>query len=60
MNRIFKDYWGVALKGQTSIIGSNDDNYIIVIDAGLFWSSRVNNQNGSIYLYDIVNNILIL
>ena len=58
MNLIFKDYCGVALKGPTSIIGSNDDDYIIVTDAGLFGSSGVNNQNGSIYLYDIVNNVL--
>ena len=29
MNLIFKDYCGVALKGPTSIIGSNDDDYII-------------------------------
>ena len=58
MNLIFKDYCGVSLKGPTSIIGSKDDDYIIVTDAGLFGSSGVNNQNGSIYLYDIINNVL--
>ena len=58
MNLIFKDYCGVSLKGPTSIIGSNDDDYIIVTDAGLFGSSGVNNCNGSIYLYDIINNVL--
>ena len=58
MNLIFKDYCGVSLKGPTSIIGSNDDDYIIVTDAGLFGSSGVNNNNGSIYLYDIINNVL--
>ena len=58
MNLIFKDYCGVALKGPTSIVGSNDGDYIIVTDAGLFGSSGINNQNGSIYLYDIVNNVL--
>ena len=47
------------LKGPTSIIGSNDDDYIIVTDAGLFGSSSsVNNPSGSIYLYDIINNVL--
>jgi sugar lactone lactonase YvrE len=58
MNLIFKDYCGVSLKGPTSIIGSNDDDYIIVTDAGLFGSSSVNNPSGSIYLYDIINNVL--
>ena len=58
MNLIFKDYCGVSLKGPTSIVGSNDDDYIIVTDAGLFGSSGVNNPNGSIYLYDIINNVL--
>lgn len=58
MNLIFKDYCGVSLKGPTSIVGSNDDDYIIVTDAGLFGSSGVNNSNGSIYLYDIINNVL--
>ena len=58
MNFKIIDYWGVALKGPTSIVGSNDDDYIIVTDAGLFGSSGVNNPNGSIYLYDIINNVL--
>lgn len=58
MNLIFKDYCGVSLKGPTSIVGSNDDDYIIVTDAGLFGSSGVNNTNGSIYLFDIINNVL--
>ena len=58
MNFKIIDYCGVALKGPTSIVGSNDDDYIIVTDAGLFGSSGVNNPNGSIYLYDIINNVL--
>ena len=58
MNLIFKDYCGVSLKGPTSIISSKDDDYIIVTDAGLFGSSGINNSNGSIYLYDIINNVL--
>ena len=58
MNFKIIDYCGVALKGPTSIVGSNDDDYIIVTDAGLFGSSGINNPNGSIYLYDIINNVL--
>ena len=58
INLIFKDYCGIPLKGPTSIIGSPDDDYIIVTDAGLFGSSGITNQNGSIYLYDIINNVL--
>ena len=58
MNFKIVDYCGVSLKGPTSIVGSNDDDYIIVTDAGLFGGSGVNNPCGSIYLYDIINNVL--
>ena len=55
---IFKDYCGVSLKGPTSLVRSNDDDYIIVADAGHFGSSTINNASGSIYLFDINNNVL--
>ena len=58
VNFIFKDYCGVSLKGPTSLVRSKDDDYIITTDAGPFGSSTINNTGGSIYLYDINNNVL--
>ena len=58
INSIFKDYCGISLKGPTSIVRSKDDDYIIAADAGYFGSSTINNTCGSIYLYDINNNVL--
>ena len=58
VNFIFKDYCGVSLKGPTSLVRSKDDDYIITTDAGHFGSSTINNTGGSIYLYDINNNVL--
>jgi len=58
INFIFKDYCGVSLKGPTSLVRSKDDDYIITADAGLFGSSTINNTSGSIYLFDINNNVL--
>ena len=55
---IFKDYCGVSLKGPTSLVRSKDDDYIIAADAGHFGSSTINNTGGSIYLFDINNNVL--
>ena len=58
INSIFKDYCGISLKGPTSLVRSKDDDYIIAADAGYFGSSTINNTCGSIYLYDINNNVL--
>lgn len=58
INFIFKDYCGVSLKGPTSLVRSKDDDYIITADAGHFGSSTINNTSGSIYLFDINNNVL--
>lgn len=58
INSIFKDYCGISLKGPTSLVRSKDDDYIIATDAGYFGSSTINNTCGSIYLYDIINNVL--
>ena len=46
INFIFRDYCGVSLKGPTSLVRSKDDDFIITADAG------------SIYLFDINNNVL--
>jgi sugar lactone lactonase YvrE len=58
INSIFKDYCGISLKDPTSLVRSKDDDYIIAADAGYFGSSTINNTCGSIYLYDINNNVL--
>ena len=58
LNSIFKDYCGVSLKGPTSLVRSKDDDYIITADAGDFGSSTINNTGGSIYLFDMQNNVL--
>ncbi len=58
LNSIFKDYCGVSLKGPTSLVRSKDDDYIITADAGDFGSSTINNSGGSIYLFDMQNNVL--
>ena len=58
VNFIFKDYCGVSLKGPTSLVRSKDDDYIITADAGHFGSSTINNTGGSLYLFDINNNVL--
>ena len=58
INFILKDYCGVSLKGPTSLVRSKDDDYIICTDPGNFGSSTINNTNGSLYLFDINNNVL--
>ena len=58
INFIFKDYCGVSLKGPTSLVRSKDNDYIITADAGHFGSSTINNPCGSLYLFDINNNVL--
>ena len=58
INFIFRDYCGVSLKGPTSLVRSKDDDFIITADAGHFGSSNINNTGGSIYLFDINNNVL--
>ena len=58
INFILKDYCGVSLKGPTSLVRSKDDDYIICADPGNFGSSTINNTNGSLYLFDINNNVL--
>ena len=58
INFIFRDYCGVSLKGPTSLVRSKDDDFIITADAGNFGSSTINNAGGSIYLFDINNNVL--
>ena len=58
INFIFRDYCGVSLKGPTSLVRSKDDDFIITADAGHFGSSTINNTGGSIYLFDINNNVL--
>ena len=59
MNFKIVDYCGVSLKGPTSIVGSNDDDYIIVTDAGLFGGSGVNNHDKEediFYVCDMLSN----
>ena len=55
---IFRDYSGISLKGPTSIVRSKDDDFILVTDAGNFGSSTIVNSSGSIYLFDLNNNVL--
>ena len=54
---LVKDYEGNPLKGPCSIAFNEDDNSLLVCDAGNFGTTSLNRATGSIYLVELDSRI---
>lgn len=57
MQILVKDYEGNPLKGPSSIAFNQDDNSLIVCDAGNFGTTSLNRALGSVYLVELDSKI---